>query len=80
MSVAIIINPLSGGASPSKGRRRAELAADALAKAGEHGDIFVFVIGLHRSFNVANPRSAKTKERIQNLTITVFSFQPLSSK
>jgi len=41
MSVAIIINPLSGGASPSKGRRRAELAADALAKAGEQGDIFV---------------------------------------
>jgi diacylglycerol kinase (ATP) len=41
MSVAIIINPLSGGASPAKGRRRAELAADALAKAGEPGDVFV---------------------------------------
>ena len=41
MSVAIIINPLSGGASPAKGRKRAELAADALAKCGEEADIFV---------------------------------------
>jgi len=41
VSVAIIINPLSGGASPSKGRKRAELAADALAKCGEEADIFV---------------------------------------
>lgn len=41
MSVAIIINPLSGGASPAKGRRRAELAVDALAKSGEEGDVFV---------------------------------------
>jgi YegS/Rv2252/BmrU family lipid kinase len=41
MSVAIIINPLSGGASPAKGRKRAELAAEALAKSGERGDIFV---------------------------------------
>src|SRR5262245_62647058 len=41
MSVAIIINPLSGGASPAKGRKRAELAAEALAKSGESGDIFV---------------------------------------
>src|SRR5260370_10867811 len=41
MSVAIIIIPLSGGASPSKGRRRAELDADALAKSGEQGDVFV---------------------------------------
>jgi YegS/Rv2252/BmrU family lipid kinase len=41
MSVAIIINPLSGGGSPSKGRRRAELAADVLATSGEQGDVFV---------------------------------------
>ena len=41
MSVAIIINPLSGGASPAKGRRRAEVAVDALARAGEDGDVFV---------------------------------------
>ena len=41
MAVAIIINPLSGGASPAKGRRRAELAADALATCGEEADIFV---------------------------------------
>ena len=41
MSVAIIINPLSGGASPAKGRKRAELALEALAKAGEEGDILV---------------------------------------
>jgi YegS/Rv2252/BmrU family lipid kinase len=41
MSVAIIINPLSGGASPSKGRERAELAAAVLATSGEEGDVFV---------------------------------------
>jgi YegS/Rv2252/BmrU family lipid kinase len=41
LSVAIIINPLSGGASPGKGRRRAELAALALHRSGEQGDIFV---------------------------------------
>ena len=34
----------------------------------------------HRNFKVARPRSAKMIERIQNLTITVFSFQPLNSK
>lgn len=32
------------------------------------------------SFRVARPRSAKMAERIQNRTMTVFSFQPLSSK
>lgn len=41
MSVAIIINPRSGGASSTKGRRRAELASDVLAKSGETGDVFV---------------------------------------
>jgi YegS/Rv2252/BmrU family lipid kinase len=41
VSVAIIINPRSGGASPAVGRRRAELAADVLAKSGEEGDVFV---------------------------------------
>jgi diacylglycerol kinase (ATP) len=41
VSVAIIINPLSGGASPARGLRRAELAADALARLGEDGDVFV---------------------------------------
>jgi len=41
VSVAIIINPLSGGASPTKGRRRAELAANILAKCGEEADILV---------------------------------------
>src|SRR6185369_16452683 len=41
MSVAIIINPVSGGASPAKGRQRAELAVAALATSGEEGDVFV---------------------------------------
>jgi YegS/Rv2252/BmrU family lipid kinase len=41
VSVAIIINPLSGGASAVKGRRRAELAVAALATSGEEGDVFV---------------------------------------
>jgi diacylglycerol kinase (ATP) len=41
MSVAIIVNPLSGGATPAKGRRRAEIAAEMLAQSGEDGDVFV---------------------------------------
>ena len=34
----------------------------------------------HRSFKVARPSRAKRMDIIQNRTITVFSFQPLSSK
>lgn len=41
MSVAIIVNPLSGGVPPAKGRRRAELAASVLSAAGATGDVFV---------------------------------------
>jgi len=41
MSVAIIINPLSGGASPAKARWRAQLASDVIAKSGEKADVFV---------------------------------------
>jgi YegS/Rv2252/BmrU family lipid kinase len=41
MSVAIIVNPLSGGASPAEGRRRAELASAVLVSAGEDGDVLV---------------------------------------
>lgn len=41
MSVAIIVNPLSGGVRPAKGRRRAELAASVLSAAGVTGDVFV---------------------------------------
>ena len=35
---------------------------------------------LYLSFSVASPSNAKTADRIQNRTMTVFSFQPLSSK
>src|SRR6266516_743768 len=41
MSVAIIINPLSGGGTPATERRRAKLASDTLAKLREAGDVFV---------------------------------------
>ena len=41
MSVAIIVNPLSGGVPPAKGRARAELASSVLSQAGEEGDVFV---------------------------------------
>jgi diacylglycerol kinase (ATP) len=41
MSVAIIINPVSGGGGPGKGRLRAELAANVLRACGEDGDVFV---------------------------------------
>ena len=34
----------------------------------------------HRSFKVARPNKAKRMDIIQKRTITVFSFQPLSSK
>ena len=32
------------------------------------------------NFSVASPSSAKMADRIQNRTMTVFSFQPVSSK
>ena len=57
---------------------RGRLAAPAEA---EHGGMFSRVVhGNHRSFKVASPRRAKMTERIQKRTMTVPSFQPLSSK
>lgn len=41
MFIAIVINPLSGGATPGQARRRAELAADTLAATRTRGDVFV---------------------------------------
>ena len=41
MSIAIVINPLSGGATPAQGRQRAERAAGALDAAGLRGDVFL---------------------------------------
>lgn len=41
MSVAVIINPKSGPGGPDKGRRRAMLAAEVLANAGEDVEITV---------------------------------------
>lgn len=41
MSVAVIINPKSGGSPPDAARRRAELASDIFTSAGVRGDVFV---------------------------------------
>jgi diacylglycerol kinase (ATP) len=41
MSVAIIINPISGGARAGAARRRAQIALDALARCGDRGDVFI---------------------------------------
>lgn len=41
MAIAIIINPVSGGARPDTARRRAELAADVVASYGEACEVFV---------------------------------------
>jgi YegS/Rv2252/BmrU family lipid kinase len=41
LPVAIIINPISGGATRDAGRDRAELASALLERAGEPGDVFV---------------------------------------
>jgi diacylglycerol kinase family enzyme len=41
MRVAVIINPISGGATPSRARERAELASSLLASCGKPGDIFI---------------------------------------
>lgn len=41
MSVAIIINPISGGARPGVARARAGVAADLLTSSGEGGEVFV---------------------------------------
>jgi len=41
MSVAIIINPISGGARPGTARARAQMAADAVARRGDRADVFI---------------------------------------
>src|SRR6185503_18429754 len=41
MSIAVIINPVSGGANPALAPARARLAAAVLERCGEPGDIFV---------------------------------------
>lgn len=41
MSVAIIINPISGSAGPAAGRTRAELASATIDRHGEPADVFV---------------------------------------
>jgi YegS/Rv2252/BmrU family lipid kinase len=39
--IAIIINPVSGGATPAQAQARRAIAASVLAASGEHGDVFV---------------------------------------
>ena len=46
----------------------------------ENGDILILITRVHLTFSVANPSSAKTADKIQNRTMTVFSFQPTNSK
>jgi YegS/Rv2252/BmrU family lipid kinase len=41
MSVAIIINPISGGARPETARRRAEIAARAVERHGDRPEVFI---------------------------------------
>jgi YegS/Rv2252/BmrU family lipid kinase len=41
LSIAIIINPISGGARPERGRARAQLAIDAVERHGDRPEIFV---------------------------------------
>ena len=41
MSIAIIVNPISGGVRHDVARRRAELAASLLASSREEGEVFV---------------------------------------
>jgi hypothetical protein len=47
----------------------------------KNGDVLIFVASaIHRNFSVASPSRAKMIERIQKRTMTVVSFQPVSSK
>src|SRR5712671_6611108 len=41
MSVAIIINPISGGASPAEARKRLRIASAATDREGHPADVFV---------------------------------------
>src|SRR5262245_41137420 len=41
MSVAVIINPIAGGATPAAARARAELAYEAVSTHGDAVDVFV---------------------------------------
>ena len=46
----------------------------------EDRNALILVIRIHRSLSVARPSRAKSIDKIQNRTMTVFSFHPLSSK
>src|SRR5262245_2941164 len=39
--IAVVINPISGGARSGRARQRAELAASVLTSCGEDGEVFV---------------------------------------
>src|SRR3954471_23824415 len=41
MSVAVIINPISGGARPGAARRRAQTARDEVERHGDAAEVFV---------------------------------------
>ena len=60
--------------------RSRSAAAVPLSPAPSTATFLPWYFKIYLSFSVANPRSAKMADRIQNRTITVFSFQPLSSK
>ncbi len=64
--------------APSLCSRRA--AAVPLRPAPSTATFLPWYFTIYLSLSVANPSRAKMAERIQNRTITVFSFQPLSSK
>ena len=64
------------GALASKQERRGRSAQ----ARSQHRNFFPWYFTIYLSFRVANPSSAKMADRIQNRTMTVFSFQPLSSK
>src|SRR6266581_7883986 len=62
--------------------RREQQRRSASAEPSSHyGDFLILVPSVvHRSFSVASPSRAKMIERIQKRTMTVVSFQPVSSK
>ena len=64
------------GALTSKQKRRGGPAQSR----SQHRNFFALVFHVYLNFRVANPSSAKMADIIQNRTITVFSFQPVSSK
>ena len=76
----VFSSALSSTVTSAPSPRRRSAAAVPLSPAPSTATFLPWYFTVYLSFRVANPSSAKTADKIQKRTMTVFSFQPLSSK